>query len=198
MTYRALQRDTDRFANWLTAAGVRKGDRVAVVMPRLPETVIILLGAWKAGAVYVPIFAGFGADAIRHRVNDSGARVVCTHASLRDKIAGPFPHAPLILTVGAQAAPGDIVYDAALAAQPDRAPPCPARAATPAALIYTSGSTGPSKGVAIATNLVAAIWPAMRYGGPTCSPTTGSGRPAIRAGATGWCATRSHSRWACR
>ena len=90
-----LARETNRVANFLVAAGVQPGDRVAVVMPRLPETIAILLGTWKAGAVYVPIFAGFGADAIRHRVVDSGARIVCTHASLRDKIADAFTQAPV-------------------------------------------------------------------------------------------------------
>jgi acetyl-CoA synthetase len=163
LSFGALARETSRFADWLTAAGIVKGDRVAVVMPRLPETVVILLGAWKAGAVYVPIFAGFGADAIRHRVNDSGARVICTHASLRDKIDGPFPHAPVILTVGGARA-GDVAYDAALAGRSDGVTPVACARDDAAALIYTSGSTGPPKGVAIATNLVAAIWPAMRYG----------------------------------
>jgi acetyl-CoA synthetase len=162
--YRELAAETSRFASWLIARGVQKGDRVAVVMPRLVETVVILIGTWKAGAVYVPIFAGFGAEAIRHRINDSGARVVCTHASLRDKIAGPFPHAPVVLTVGGATTAGDVDYDAAVRAQPAAQHPVPCARNDPAALIYTSGSTGPSKGVAIATNLVAAIWPAMRYG----------------------------------
>ena len=164
VSYRALKQETDRVAGWLASIGVAKGDRVAVIMPRLPETVAILLGAWKAGAVYVPIFAGFGADAIRHRINDSGARVVCTHATLRDKVAGPFPHAPTILVVGGAVVAGDVDYEAAMRGAPDIAAPIPCARRDPAALIYTSGSTGPPKGVAIATNLVAAIWPAMRYG----------------------------------
>ena len=164
VSYRELAHETNRVAHWLAAAGVTKGDRVAVIMPRLPETVAILLGAWKAGAVYVPIFAGFGAAAIRHRINDSGARVVCSHVELRDKITGPFPHAPIILTVGGAVRAGDVDYADAVRDQPaaTRCVPCARR--DPAALIYTSGSTGPPKGVAIATNLVAAIWPAMRYG----------------------------------
>jgi acetyl-CoA synthetase len=164
VTYRALARETNRIAHWLVAAGVTPGDRVAVIMPRVPETVAILLGAWKAGAVYVPIFAGFGAEAIRHRINDSGARVVCTHVALRDKVAGLFPHAPVILTVGGAPVAGDIDYAEAMRDQPEATVRVPRARRDPAALIYTSGSTGPSKGVAIATNLVAAIWPAMRYG----------------------------------
>jgi acetyl-CoA synthetase len=164
LTYRELKRETDRVANWLASIGIEKGDRVAVIMPRQVETVAILLGTWKAGAVYVPIFAGFGADAIRHRINDSGARVVCTHAALRDKVVGSFPHAPTILVVGGARVPGDVDYATATRDQPDHAAPVPCARRDPAALIYTSGSTGPSKGVAIATNLVAAIWPAMRYG----------------------------------
>jgi acetyl-CoA synthetase len=163
LTTGELARATSRFANFLTASGIKPGDRVAVVMPRLPETVVILLGTWKAGAVYVPIFAGFGADAIRHRVTDSGARMVCTHAGLRDKIAGPLAQAPLIMTLGGARA-GDVEYEDAVRGQSDVALPVPRARRDPAALIYTSGSTGPAKGVALATNLVAAIWPSMRYG----------------------------------
>ena len=54
-----------RFAGFLEGAGVKKGDRVAGFLPRVPETIAIMLGAWKAGAVYVPIFTGFGPDADR-------------------------------------------------------------------------------------------------------------------------------------
>jgi acetyl-CoA synthetase len=164
ISYRELARETNRIAHWLASVGVTKGERVAVIMPRLPETVAILLGVWKAGAVYVPIFAGFGAEAIRHRINDSGARVVCTHVALRDKITGPLPHTPVIVTVGGAPQSGDVDYAAAMRAQSDATARVACARRDPAALIYTSGSTGPPKGVQIATNLVAAIWPAMRYG----------------------------------
>jgi len=52
-------------------------------MPRVPETLVVMLGAWKAGAVYVPIFTGFGPDAIDFRVGHSGARVLCTTGEYR-------------------------------------------------------------------------------------------------------------------
>jgi acetyl-CoA synthetase len=168
VTYRELARLSDRFANLMRSFGVAKGDRVALVMPRVPETVVAMIGTWKAGAIYVPIFAGFAAEAIGYRVGDSGARLVLTHADTRSRLPREWPHALRILTVadaqGRGLEPGDADYRREMegAAEGGEAVPC--RREDPAALIYTSGSTGPSKGVSIATNFPASIWPAMRYG----------------------------------
>ena len=52
----------------------RKGDRVAGVLPRIPETLAIMIGTWKAGGVYVPIFSGFGRDAIAFRIGHAAPR----------------------------------------------------------------------------------------------------------------------------
>ena len=67
-------------------------------MPRIPETVVMMLGTWKAGAVYVPIFTGFGPDAIDFRLGHSGAKVLCTHWDYRSRIP-TGPRRTAILTV---------------------------------------------------------------------------------------------------
>ena len=153
-----------RVAGFLRAAGVEKGDRVAGYLPRVPETLALMLGAWKAGAVYVPIFAGFGADAIAFRVRHSGAKVLGTHHEYRARVPS-LPPGVVVMTVGGgRRAAGEVDFHEAIAAQPERCPSVMRRRDDPAVLLYTSGSTGPPKGVAIATNFVLAVHPYMKLG----------------------------------
>jgi len=78
----------NRLANALDALGLAKGDRVALIMPMIPEVITILYACFKLGVMVVPIFAGFGATAISTRLEDSGARVVFTadYARRRGKL----------------------------------------------------------------------------------------------------------------
>ncbi|MFY0543937.1 AMP-binding protein [Brevibacillus sp. H7] len=73
-----LYREANRFANALTSLGVGRGDRVAIYMPMIAETVIALYGIYKAGAVAVPLFSGFGPEAVAVRLNDVEAKAVVT------------------------------------------------------------------------------------------------------------------------
>ncbi len=77
-TFAQLQAEANRFANALHAAGIGRGDRVALFMPMIPETVIALYGIYKAGAVAVPLFSGFGPEAVAVRLNDVEAKAVVT------------------------------------------------------------------------------------------------------------------------
>ncbi|MGE5704486.1 MAG: AMP-binding protein, partial [Clostridia bacterium] len=77
-SYKQLYRETNRFANALHQLGIGKGERVAIFMPMIPETVIALYGIYKAGAVAVPLFSGFGPEAIALRLNDVEACAVVT------------------------------------------------------------------------------------------------------------------------
>jgi acetyl-CoA synthetase len=88
LTFAQLAEETNRLANALAALGLEKGDRVALVMPMVPEVVTILYACFKLGLIVVPIFAGFGASAIATRLENSGARVVFTadHAQRRGKL----------------------------------------------------------------------------------------------------------------
>lgn len=86
-TYRELNTLSSQFANVLKNLGLEKGDRVARLMPRKPETYITFLGTWKAGMVDVPLYTAFGPEAIEYRVKDSGAKVLVTDQENRDKVA---------------------------------------------------------------------------------------------------------------
>jgi acetyl-CoA synthetase len=166
LTFDDLSRLASRFAAFLTSVGVTPGDRVAGFLPRVPETIVTMLGTWKAGAVYVPIFTGFGADAVAYRVQHSGAKVLCTHADHRARVAAR--PGTTIVTVGGHgrsrdAHGDDVALHDAIAGQPEGAASAPRRREDLAVLLYTSGSTGPPKGVGIATNFVLAIHPYMTY-----------------------------------
>jgi acetyl-CoA synthetase len=77
-SYFALHRDVSKFANVLKAMGVRKGDRVSIYMPRIPEIVIAMLAAARLGAVHSVVYGGFSVDALQGRIEDSESKVVVT------------------------------------------------------------------------------------------------------------------------
>ncbi|HYI25591.1 MAG TPA: AMP-binding protein, partial [Thermomicrobiales bacterium] len=78
LTFGDLDTLTNRFANALAAMGVGKGDRVGIFLPMLPETVAVTLACGKLGAVYVPLFSGYGEEAIVSRLADCDATVLVT------------------------------------------------------------------------------------------------------------------------
>jgi acetyl-CoA synthetase len=78
LTYRQLHREVCKFANVLRRNGVKKGDRVLVYMPLIPEAVITMLSCARIGAVHCVVFGGFSAESIKDRLADSGAKVIVT------------------------------------------------------------------------------------------------------------------------
>lgn len=168
VTFRELSRLSSRFAGLLQSIGIRPGDRVLGVLPRVPETIAMMLGTMKAGAVYVPVFTGFGTDAVRFRIRHSGARAVLLHHAFRDQLSLEGSGAEAVITLGGPEGlgiePGDISFWQAMKGQSDRFEPVLRRRDDPAVILYTSGSTGQPKGVQIANNFLVSIWPFMRYG----------------------------------
>ncbi len=77
-TYAELRAEADGLAQMLTDRGIRPGDAVGIYMPMLPQTVAALIGIMKVGAVFLPLFSGYGAEAISTRLRDAGARALIT------------------------------------------------------------------------------------------------------------------------
>ena len=77
-TYGQLNTEVCKFANVLKSLGIRKGDRVTIYLPRIPEQFIAMLACAKIGAIHSVVFSGFSADALKNRVMDAQAKIVIT------------------------------------------------------------------------------------------------------------------------
>jgi acetyl-CoA synthetase len=140
-----------RFAGVLADQGVRPGEVVAGLLPRTPELLACILGTWRAGAVYQPLFTAFGPKAIEHRLAMSGAQLVVTDAGNRPKLDG-IAGRPQVATVAADdgaLAGGDIDFRRALAEGSPRFEPVPRGGEDLFLLMSTSGTTGSPKGVPV-------------------------------------------------
>ncbi|MCW5666425.1 MAG: AMP-binding protein [Piscinibacter sp.] len=151
-TYADLQAAANRLAHALRRLGVRRGDRVAVVMPQRFETAVADLAVWQLGAVAMPLSMLFGPEALEYRLNHAEAAVAIVDESAIANLCAARPHCPglaHVIAVGEAAGQGDHDWDALLA--PESAPFEAERtkADDAAVLIYTSGTTGPPKGALI-------------------------------------------------
>src|SRR5919202_1122373 len=133
-----LQDTSNRFANVLEAHGVERGDRVATLLPSLPETAAVFLGTYKRGAILLSMSVLYGDEGIEHRLSDSGAKVVVTDSANRHRI--PDGLAEIVF-----------VLDEDLERELDRASAryetVDTAADDPAQLYYSSGTTGKAKGI---------------------------------------------------
>ncbi|BAK77014.1 acetyl-CoA synthetase [Pseudogulbenkiania sp. NH8B] len=159
-TFSQLKEYSARFANWLQAQGVRPGDTVAGLLPRTVELLITVLGTWRLGAVYQPLFTAFGPKAIEHRVGTSGARVVVTNGANRTKL-DTLEGGLLVLTVGA-GEQGDNDFWNALLNQLPEFEPVLRRGDDPFLLMFTSGTTGLAKPIEVPLKAIVAFVTYMR------------------------------------
>ncbi len=147
-TYATLQADANRLSNALAALGVKRGDRVAIVLPQRPETAIAHLAIYQLGAIAMPLSVLFGPDALEYRLQDSGAVAAIADEAGAETLVSlrtSCPQLAHLVTVGL-AADGAHEWSALLAKASDRFECAATRADDPALLIYTSGTTGPPKG----------------------------------------------------
>ncbi|HLZ78061.1 MAG TPA: acetate--CoA ligase, partial [Sphingomonas sp.] len=179
-TYAEVHREVCRFANVLKALGAKKGDRITLYLPMIPEAAFALLACARIGAIHSVVFGGFSADALAGRMEDCGSRLVVTadegrrggkHVPLKaqvDEAATIYPGIETVLVI--RATGGDVpmqagrdlwYHDEADKVGTD-CPPEPMAAEDPLFILYTSGSTGKPKGVMHTTGGYL-VWAALTY-----------------------------------
>ncbi|MEW6454597.1 MAG: acyl-CoA synthetase [Pseudomonadota bacterium] len=151
VSYGWLRETSNRLANALQAHGIKRGDRVAILLPQAPEVAAIHIAIYKLGAIALPLAVLFGADALGYRLQNSGAKAVITNAQGVAKLAGiETPGVEVVFSIDGAA---DILgkfsalgfHETLERASSDFAPVV-TRADDPAMMIYTSGTTGQPKG----------------------------------------------------
>jgi len=151
-TYGQLQKAANQLSGVLKAQGVRRGDRVAIVMPQRFETAVAYMAVLQMGAVAMPLSMLFGPEALAFRINDSQTRVaVCDESTVQALQQARHDCSGLqsLIGVGQAGALADLDYTQAMASQPASFQPVSTLAEDPAVLIYTSGTTGNPKGALI-------------------------------------------------
>jgi acetyl-CoA synthetase len=158
-SYAELQAQANRLSHVLVARGVRRGDRVGIVLPQRFETAVAYIAVMQMGAVAMPLSMLFGPEALEYRLQDSEAVVAICDAGSLPALASvrlACPQLRAVLGVGLQDAdaalltgPHDARWEPALKAQPPQFDLVPTQAEDPAVLIYTSGTTGNPKGALI-------------------------------------------------
>ncbi len=147
-TYAALQADANRLSNALQSLGVKPGDRVAIVLPQSPETVVSHVAIYQMGAVAMPLSLLFGPDALEYRLQNSDTVAAIVDASALPAFASIRANCPALkhlIVVGKGGGEGH-AWSALLSKSSDRFALVTTLAEDPALLIYTSGTTGPPKG----------------------------------------------------
>ena len=165
ISYRELHREVCRFSNALKARGVKKGDRVCIYMPMIPEAAVASLACARIGAVHSIVFGGFSPESLKDRILDSDCQVVITAdegprggkpVPLKANTDAAVANCPNVHTVVVvKRTGGDIEWNDSVDAwyhelvndASDECPAEPMDSEDPLFILYTSGSTGKPKGV---------------------------------------------------
>ncbi len=165
ITYRQLHQEVCRFSNALASLGLRKGDRVAIYMPMVPEAAVAMLSCARLGLIHTVIFGGFSSEAIKDRVNDCQAKAIITAdggwrrgriIELKASVDRALPGTPtvehvIVLKRTGQEVPmvagRDCWWHELVAGKSDAHKAPALEAEHPLFILYTSGSTGKPKGV---------------------------------------------------
>ena len=147
-TFAMLEDAASRLANALNAAGVKRGDRIGILLPQTPQTAITHMAAWKLAAITVPLAVLFGTEALQYRLEDSGAAVLVTSTACLEKIApirDALTHLRQIICIDGAGEDADS-WDDLLASAAAHRTAADTGPDDPAVMVYTSGTTGPPKG----------------------------------------------------
>jgi acetyl-CoA synthetase len=165
VSYAELYESVCRFANVLRARGVKKGDRVTIYMPMIPEAAFAMLACARIGAVHSVVFGGFSPDSLIGRIQDCSSDIVITadeglrggrKVPLKANADEALKQCPAVKTLIVVRRTGgavawvegrDVWYHEAMAAAANECPPVEMSAEDPLFILYTSGSTGKPKGV---------------------------------------------------
>jgi acetyl-CoA synthetase len=165
ITYREMHEQVCRLANVLKARGVKKGDRVTIYMPMIPEAAYAMLACARIGAIHSVVFGGFSPDSLVNRIQDCDSNVVITadeglrggrKVALKANADAALKSCPSVKTMivvkrtggAVTMSPGrDVWYHEECAKVSADCPPEPMNAEDPLFILYTSGSTGKPKGV---------------------------------------------------
>ncbi|MBY0564366.1 MAG: acetate--CoA ligase [Hyphomonadaceae bacterium] len=165
ISYRELHVEVCRFANVLNKHGVKRGDRVTIYLPMIPEAAYAMLACARIGAIHSVVFGGFSPESLANRIRDCDSKLVITADEgvrggkiipLKANVDDALAHASsvekvLVITRTGAGAPmllgRDFVYEDEAASASPECPPEPMGAEDPLFILYTSGSTGKPKGV---------------------------------------------------
>ncbi|MBL7216547.1 MAG: acyl-CoA synthetase [Desulfobacteraceae bacterium] len=161
-----LKRLSNGLANGLKANGIGPGDRFGILLPQSPEAGIAHIATYKMGAVVIPLFTLFGADALEYRLSNSEAKGIVTNEANLPKILEILDRLPhlktIILTRGK--APDDVLSFWELIEKGSSVfQPLKTRADDPAFISYTSGTTGPPKGAYHAHRVLLGHLPGIQF-----------------------------------
>jgi acetyl-CoA synthetase len=193
LSYAELQQRADATSNLLLSLGVRRGDRVAIVMPQRFETAVAYMAVFQLGGVAMPLSILFGPDALEYRLQDSEAVVaLCDDSSIANVqgVRAQCPALRAVVGVGDAGACADVGYEAELAKQSPAFTAVATKADEGAVLIYTSGTTGPPKGAfiphrALIGNLPGFVCSQNWFGFADTAPSPARGRAGVGAGTLG-------------
>jgi acetyl-CoA synthetase len=152
ITFGDVQQLSNRIGNVLGGLGVAKGDRVAVLLPSLPETAAAFIAVYKLGAILLSLSQLYGDDSIAHRLRDSSAKVLITDGNNRPRLEGMRDRVGslervLVLDAGGSLVGDDVDLDAAIGDASADLAAVTTLADDPAQLYYSSGTTGQAKGI---------------------------------------------------
>lgn len=169
-SFAGLAEAAARLTGALIALGARKGDRVAVIAPQGPRTIIVQAAIFRAGLISVPLSERYGRDALAHRLGDSGARFAFVSAAGMGDVGSLLQGLPqlehvIALDGLAETGPADqlVSFDSLMADKGEPAPAVETGPDDPCLMIYTSGTTGPAKGALHGHRVLAGHMPGFLF-----------------------------------